>query len=230
VGVWGRVIDGRVLVVDDDAAITESVAIVLRDQGCRVWQASGYTEALQAAVAHRPHVAVVDVGLGAGPDGFMLARRLLSIGTESIVFLTAHSDLNRRLEGFDVGADDFISKPFAMQELVARIGALLRRLGVAADRRWELGDLTLDEGTHDVVYCGQAVELTATQFALLKELARHSPRVVAKARLLATVWDYDAGSDANLIEVHMSALRRKLEDHGPRVIQTVRGAGYRLAP
>jgi DNA-binding response OmpR family regulator len=144
-----------------------------------------------------------------------------------VLFLTAADAVEDRLAGFSAGADDYLIKPFSMAELLARTQALLRRTGRLSSSTWQLGDLVVDDGARSVARDGVLLELTRTEYDLLAALVRHVGRVLSKTQLLTAVWGFDA-YDTNLVEVHMSALRRKLEATGPRCIQTVRGAGYVL--
>ncbi len=179
----------------------------------------------------RPDLAILDVRLPPGtPNGFDLGRLLRRRSDAPLLFLTAADQIEDRLEGFDVGADDYVVKgDFNMAELLARVRALLRRAGRLASGTTEIGDLELDEGSRTVVRGGAKVDLTRTEFDLLAVLARNPDRVFSKVELLSRVWGFDH-YDLNLVEVHMSALRHKLEAHGPRLIHTRRGAGYVFQP
>jgi len=172
-----------------------------------------------------PDIALLDVHLGSGPSGLAVARRLRAVGDIPIVFLTAADALDDRLAGFDAGAEDYVTKPFAMAELLARVRALLRRTGAASNDVWRVGDLVVDEAAHQVRRGDSELVLTKVEFDLLVALGRNAGRVLSKGQLLADVWGF-ADYDPNVVEVAMSGLRRKLESHGPRLVQTVRGVGY----
>ncbi|GGI06101.1 response regulator transcription factor [Egicoccus halophilus] len=217
----------RLLVVEDDDAIREVVSTTLRLEGYAVEALADGLTAHQAARAFRPDLAILDVRLPNGPSGLSVARLLREGSDLPILFLTAADSVDDRLAGFDAGGDDYLVKPFVMAELLARVNALLRRSGRLVSQTWQVGDLVVDEERRSVHRAGAAVALTTKEFDLLVALARHPDRVLSKVQLLASLWGFDA-VDGNLVEVHVSSLRRKLEQHGPRVIQTVRGAGYRL--
>lgn len=220
--------DPRVLLVEDDPAVREAVAVALRGDGYVV-EAAPHGSGLIDLLAFRPDLAVLDIRLPEGPDGLRLARRIRAEHDLPIIFLTALGELETRLAGFDAGGDDYLTKPFSMAELLARVRALLRRSGRLRSASIQVDDLVVDVSGRTVTLGGRAVELTHTEFEVLVVLAQRRGEVVSKDRLLSLVWDFDA-YDSNLVEVHVSALRRKLEAHGPRMIHTVRGAGYVLRP
>jgi DNA-binding response OmpR family regulator len=217
----------RVLVVEDETAIRTTLEVALRGEGYEVRaEADGLT--LRDVVdGFRPDLAVLDVRLPVGPDGYSMAKTLRTSSDLPLLFLTAADAVEDRLAGFDAGADDYLIKPFSMAEFLARTQALLRRAGRLTSSAWQVGDLVVDDGARSVSRTGVQLELTRTEYDLLSMLAQHVGRVLSKTQLLTSVWGFDA-YDANLVEVHMSALRRKLETRGPRLIHTVRGAGYVL--
>ncbi|MBW3657044.1 MAG: response regulator transcription factor [Actinobacteria bacterium] len=217
----------RILVVEDDRTLRDAIASALRQEGYTVRSTSRSSRAADLAGSFRPDLAVLDIRFPDGPDGFDVARDLRGSSDAPIVFVTAAETLQDRLTGFDVGGDDYLVKPFAMPELLARVRVLLWRTGRASSRSLQLGDLVVDEDARTVVRGGTPVELTPTEFDLLVAFARRPGVVLSKERLLALVWDF-ASYDGNLVEVYVSTLRRKLEEHGPRVLHTVRGAGYVL--
>ena len=215
----------RVLLVEDDLLIRSSLDVALRRQGYKVRAEVDGTALHQALDAFLPDLAVLDVRLPRGPDGYQLAMVLRRRSSLPILLLTAADAVADRLAGFTAGADDYLVKPFAMDELLARVQALLRRSGRLVSASWQIGDLVVDPGARTVRQGGRPIELTATEFDLLAVLVLHVGRVMSKPQLLTAVWGFDA-YDTNLVEVHVSALRRKLEARGPRLVQTVRGAGY----
>lgn len=207
----------------------EALHAALRGDGYEVEAAADGAVVPDLLDRFRPDLAVLDIRLPDGPDGFAVARRIRTSSDIPILFLSALGELDSRLEGFDAGGDDYVVKPFSMAELLARVRALLRLAGRLSSPVWELGDVMVDEGARQVVRTGEEIELTRTEFDLLSALGRTPGQVVSKERLLSLVWGFGL-YDANLVEVHVSALRRKLEEHGPRIIHTVRGAGYVLRP
>jgi two-component system, OmpR family, response regulator len=217
----------RILVVEDDPTLRDSLAVTLRAEGYEIETAESGAAALVSFDAFRPDLALLDVRLPAGPDGLDLARELRARGDVPVLFLSALGELQDRVAGFEAGGDDYLTKPFSTSELLLRIQALLRRSGRLEARAWQVGDLVVDEAARTAVRDGVAVELTRTEFDLLVALGRNLGTVVSKSRLLALVWGFET-YDENLVEVHISALRRKLEAAGPRLVQTVRGVGYVL--
>src|SRR3982750_1572516 len=220
----------RILVVDDEPNIVDVVSMALRFQGFTVETAPNGTEALSKVTSFRPHLIVLDVML---PDmeGFDVARRLgAQHARVPIIFLTARDDTDDKVRGLSLGGDDYVTKPFSPEELVARIRSILRRSGLAeADSsRLVFEDLELDEDAHEVMRGGSHVDLTATEYRLLRYLMLNPRRVLTRSQLLEHVWDYDFGGDARVLETYVSYLRRQLDVHGPPLIHTVRGVGYAL--
>jgi two-component system OmpR family response regulator len=220
----------RVLVVDDEPNIVDVIAMALRYQGFEVASAGTGNEALAQVREFRPHLMVLDVML---PDmeGFDVARRLgADRARVPIVFLTARDATDDRVRGLTVGGDDYMTKPFSLEELVARIRTILRRTGVAEPEssRLVFEDLELDEDAREVTRGGAFIDLTATEYRLLRYLMLNPRRVLTRAQLLEHVWSYDFGGDARVLETYISYLRKKLDAHGPPLIQTVRGVGYAL--
>ncbi len=217
----------RVLVVEDDVTVRDALGAALRAEGYVVEAVADGSDFERDLRRFRPDLVVLDVRLPTGPDGFALGRRLRAESDVPLVFLTAADELDDRLKGFTAGADDYLTKPFSVAELLARVRALLRRAGRLSSPTWQVGDLTVDEGARTVRRSDHAIKLTRTEFDVLAELGRRRGRAVSKDQLLSAVWQFDS-YDPNLVEVHVSALRRKLEDHGDRLIHTVRGVGYVL--
>ena len=215
--------------VEDDRPIRSSLEVALRSEGYEVEAQPDARRIHEAAERFRPDLAILDVHLPGGPDGYGAARVLRSSSDIPILFLTAADGIEDRLAGFEAGGDDYLAKPFSMAELLARTRALLRRAGRLSSATRQVGDLVIDEGARTVVRSGTVLDLTRTEYDLLCVLAQHPGQVLSKVQLLTQVWGFDA-YDVNLVEVHMSSLRRKLEARGPRLIQTVRGVGYVLRP
>lgn len=217
----------KVLVVEDDESIRSSLRTALDVAGYDVQELSDGSGVSALAAQFRPDLAILDVRLPRGPSGFELARTLRSTDDLPILLLTAADALDDRLTGFASGADDYMVKPFAMAELLVRVAALLRRAGRLSSTTWTFADLVIDDGAHTVKRNGVLVDLTRIEYDLLVVLARRHGRVFSKLQLLIQVWGFDA-YDPNIVEVHISALRRKLEAHGPRLVHTIRGVGYVL--
>jgi two-component system OmpR family response regulator len=217
----------RVLFVEDELAIRDAIAVALERDGYLVHAVADGHGVELALERFRPDLAILDVMLPGGRDGFSLASALRRASDLPILFLTARDAPPARLRGFQVGADDYVTKPVFIEELLARVRALLRRAGRLCSPVLEVGDLLIDQDAAAVTRAGAPVELTRTEFALLCYLARNRGRVLSKLQILTQVWGYD-DYDPNLVEVNISALRRKLEQHGARLIHTVRGHGYVL--
>jgi two-component system, OmpR family, response regulator len=220
----------RVLVVDDEPNLVEVLAMALRFQEFSVETAGTGREALAAVSRFKPHLMVLDVML---PDmeGFDVADRLGAQRTGvPIIFLTARDATEDKLRGLTGGGDDYMAKPFSLEELIARIRTILRRTGQASAESGHLvfEDLELDEESREVTRAGAAIELTATEYRLLRYLMLNPRRVMTRAQLLDHVWSYDFGGDGRVLETYISYLRKKLDAHGPSLIRTVRGVGYAL--
>ncbi|NMP21778.1 response regulator transcription factor [Sulfobacillus harzensis] len=217
----------RLLVVDDEESIRDLLAIGLGHRGFEVKTAANAAEALEIVSTFAPHAAIVDVMMP-GEDGFQLTRRLRQDPNLYIVMLTARDAVSDRVQGLDDGADDYVVKPFDFDELVARINAGLRRIQKDAPPLWTFQEVTMDDVSHRVTVAGEAVQLTAKEYELLRYLLLNPGRVLSKTQILQHVWGYDFPGDDNLVEVHISSLRDKIGDRQKTVIQTVRGFGYRL--
>ena len=222
----------RLVVVEDDDSIRELLGAGLRFASYNVTTAANGTDALAVITDQRPDLVVLDVNLP-DVDGFEICRRLRSAGDDvPVIFLTARRDVDDLREGFADGGDDYLTKPFSLDELTFRIEAVLRRTGtrtgnLAAHRRLTCGHVALDEPTHRAWSDGTEVALTPTEFRLLRYLLVNLDLVLSRAQILEHVWSYDFDGDWQIIETYISSLRRKLEDGGlPRIIHTVRGIGY----
>jgi two-component system OmpR family response regulator len=223
--------EARLLVVDDEPNIIELLSASLRYAGFEVATATDGTAALQTARAFRPDLLVLDVMMPQ-MDGFELVRRLRSEGTRTpVLFLTARDATEDKVTGLTLGGDDYVTKPFSLEELVARIRAVLRRTSgavAASGHRLAFADLELDDESHEVWKDGRPVSLSPTEFKLLRYFLSNPGRVLSKAQILDHVWNYDFGGDANVVESYVSYLRRKIDTTEPRLLQTLRGVGYVL--
>ena len=222
--------DVRVLVVDDEPGILDVVSMALRHQGFGVQTAATGKDALDLVRRWHPHVMVLDVML---PDmeGFEVARRLAAEhAAVPIVFLSARDATVDKVRGLTTGGDDYVTKPFSLEELIARLRNILRRAGVVNEGsgRLRVADLELDEDTFEVTRNGRLIELTATEFRLLRYMMLNPRRVLTRAQLLDHVWSYDFGGDARVLETYISYLRKKIDADGPPLLHTVRGVGYTL--
>jgi two-component system OmpR family response regulator len=220
----------RVLVVDDEPNIAELVATALRYEGFDVATAADGAQALAKVRAFAPDLVVLDVML---PDtnGFELQARIRADGQRMpVLFLTARDAVEDRVRGLTLGADDYMTKPFSLEELVARVHAILRRTAGAVDasHRLTFSDLELDDETHEVRRAGRRVNLSPTEFSLLRYLLLNSRKVLSKAQILDHVWQYDFGGDGRIVETYISYLRKKIDAGGPPLIHTLRGVGYSL--
>ncbi len=220
----------RILVVDDEPNIVEVITMALRFQGFTVEGAGSGREALAEVASFKPQLIVLDVML---PDmeGFEVAERLgAQRAGVPIIFLTARDATTDKIRGLTGGGDDYMTKPFSLEELVARIRTILRRTGQAPAEtsRLVFADLELDEESREVTRAGAPIELTATEYRLLRYLMLNPRRVMTRAQLLDHVWNYDFGGDGRVLETYISYLRKKLDAHGPPLIRTVRGVGYAL--
>jgi len=219
----------RVLVVDDEANISYLVAAALRVEGFETLSAATGREAIDLVSSFRPDVVVLDVMLP-DLDGLEVLRRLRSDGyRQPVIFLSARGETDDRVRGLTVGGDDYLVKPFAIEELVARVQALLRRSGLAGpESRLRYADLELDDDAHVVVRSGRVISLSPTEYKLLRYLMANASRVLSRSQILDHVWEYDYGGEGSVVDTFISYLRKKIDAEGPPLIQTVRGVGYSL--
>jgi two-component system OmpR family response regulator len=219
----------RLLVVDDEATILELLSGSLRLAGFEVMTAASGTEAVRAAASGRPDLVLLDVMMPDG-DGFEALRRMRSGGAEvPVIFLTARDQVSDRVRGFAVGGDDYVTKPFSLEELLGRIRAVLKRTRAdAPGSRLRVADLELDEDVHEVRRAGAVIALTPTEYRLLRFLMMNAGRVVSKDQILDQVWGHGPARDGNVVEPCLSYLRRKVDQGQPKLIHTVRGFGYVL--
>ena len=224
----------RAVVVDDEDSLTDLLGMALRYEGWDVRLASDGQKALKVIREFKPDVVVLDVMLP-DIDGLTVLSRLRANGDQTpILFLTAKDAVDDRVAGLTVGGDDYVTKPFSLEELVARLRALIRRssltLSAAPESRLQVGDLVLDEESYEVSRGDTMIELTATEFELLRFLMRNPRRVLSRAQILDRVWSYDFGGRSSVVEIYISYLRKKVDSLGPSMIHTVRGFGYVLKP
>lgn len=221
----------RVLAVDDEASLTELLSMAMRYEGWQVSTAGSGSEAVRVAREIRPDAIVLDIMLP-DFDGLEVMRRIRAEDPNiPVIFLTAKDAVTDRIGGLTAGGDDYVTKPFSLEELIARLRALLRRAGAGAhrsDSALVVGDLVLDEESHEVYRGDEEIHLTATEFELLRYLMRNPRRVLSKAQILDRVWNYDFGGQANVVELYISYLRKKIDADRPAMIHTMRGAGYVL--
>ena len=220
----------RVLVVDDEPSIVDAVATSLRYEGFDVEEAATGRAALASAQNDPPDMIVLDVMLP-DLDGIEVTRRLRADGIRSpVLFLTARDAIEDKVAGLTVGGDDYVTKPFSLAEIVARTHAILRRAGAIPDQdnRLRFADIEMDEDSHEVWRADQPIQLTATEFSLLRFFLLNPRRVLSKTQILDHVWHYDFGGDANIVETYVSYLRKKLDAFGPPIIHTIRLVGYAL--
>jgi DNA-binding response OmpR family regulator len=219
----------RVLVVDDEEIIVEMLTMGLNYEGFEVSVARTGFEALEQARSARPDIVVLDVMLP-GIDGVEVCRRLRAAGDVGILMLTARGEVEDRVMGLDSGADDYLVKPFTFRELLARVGAILRRKGVNLQQALRVGDLVLDRQTRRVTRGVRPIELTPREFDMLELFLSHPRQVFSREVILNRVWGYDYFGDTNVIDVHIRHLREKLDDENRDLIRSVRGVGYSLEP
>ena len=223
----------NVLVVDDEAVLAEMVSMALRYEGWNIATAGDGAAALESARSQRPDVVVLDVML---PDmsGLDVLRKLREQNPQlPVLLLTAKDAVEDRIAGLTAGGDDYVTKPFSLEEVVLRLRALLRRTGVTTEdsgAQLVVGDLVLNEDSHEVTRAGESISLTSTEFELLRFMMRNSKRVLSKAQILDRVWSYDFGGRSNIVELYISYLRKKIDNGRDPMIHTLRGAGYVLKP
>ncbi|MEV8023576.1 response regulator transcription factor [Microbacterium sp. NPDC080220] len=221
----------RVLVVDDEQMLTDLLSMALRMEGWEVRTAGSGFDALTAAREFAPDAMVLDIMMP-DLDGMSVLQRLRQGGDDvPVLFLTAKDSVSDRVAGLTAGGDDYVTKPFSLEEVVARLRGLMRRAGAsagAADPILRVGDLTLNEDSHEVFRGDDEIELTATEFELLRYLMRNQRRVLSKAQILDRVWNYDFGGRSSVVELYISYLRKKIDAGKEPLIHTVRGVGYMI--
>jgi two-component system, OmpR family, response regulator len=224
----------RVLVVDDEPHIAEIVCMALKLEGFEVASANSGLKAVESAKTFRPDALVLDIMLP-DIDGLEVMRRVRAVSADvPVLFLTAKDSVEDRVAGLTAGGDDYVTKPFSLEEIVARLRSILRRTGVQVsydeDSVLRVGDLTLNEDSYEVARAGEQINLTATEFELLRYLMRNPKRVLTKAQILDRVWNYDFGGQASIVDLYISYLRKKIDSGRPAMIHTQRGVGFVLKP
>ncbi|MDX2728954.1 MULTISPECIES: response regulator transcription factor [Streptomyces] len=223
----------RVLVVDDEAPLAELLSMALRYEGWEVRSAGDGASAVRMARDFRPDAVILDVMLPDTDGLSVLGRLRRDLSEVPVLFLTARDSVEDRIAGLTAGGDDYVTKPFSLEEVVARLRGLIRRSGTATVRSEStlvVGDLVLDEDSHEVSRGTASIHLTATEFELLRFLMRNPRRVLSKAQILDRVWNYDFGGQANVVELYISYLRKKIDAGRTPMIHTRRGAGYLIKP
>ncbi|MBO0855249.1 MAG: response regulator transcription factor [Nocardia sp.] len=225
-----RTPEARILVVDDEPMIVELLSVSLRYQGFEVATAANGAEGLDRSKQFRPDALIVDVMMP-GMDGFGLLRRLRADGIDApVLFLTARDEIEDKITGLTLGADDYVTKPFSLEEVVARLRVILRRSGHVVEEtessRIRFEDIELDDDTHEVWKAGEPVALSPTEFTLLRYFMVNAGTVLSKPRILDHVWRYDFGGEVGVVETYVSYLRKKVDTGPDRLIHTLRGVGY----
>jgi two-component system OmpR family response regulator len=223
-------VTGRhLLIVDDEENLRSMLAAALRHHGFTISMAGDGLEALRMIADARPDLVVLDVMMPE-LDGFEVCRRLRADGDRTpVVFLTARDDTDDKVRGLTLGGDDYLQKPFSLDELVARVEAVLRRTSDGSSAaRFEVADLWMDDDAHRVVRAGAEIQLSPTEYNLLRYLLINTGRVLSKAQILDHVWKYDFGGDAGVVETYIGYLRRKIDNSDPKLLHTIRGVGYTL--
>lgn len=224
----------KVMVIEDEPLLSELLTMALKAEGWQVVTASHGVDALSLAKRERPDVAIVDVMIP-GIDGVEVVRRMRARGDDTLVlFLTAKDALDDKIAGLSAGGDDYVTKPFSLEEVMLRVrGMIARRVepkGDPGEQLLKVGDLELDPRTYEAARAGTLIELTATEFALLQYLMENPRHVLSKAQILDRVWGYDFGGNANVVEIYISYLRKKIDALGPPMIHTLRSVGYSIRP
>lgn len=219
----------HLLIVDDEENLRSMLAAALRHHGFTITSAADGREALRLVAEERPDLVVLDVMMPE-LDGFEVCRRLRADGDRTpVVFLTARDDTDDKVRGLTLGGDDYLQKPFSLDELVARVEAVLRRTSDGSSAvRFEVADLSMDDDAHRVIRGGREVSLSPTEYNLLRYLLVNNGRVLSKAQILDHVWKYDFGGDAGVVETYIGYLRRKIDASEPKLLHTIRGVGYTL--
>lgn len=216
-----------ILVVDDEKSIVDFIRMGLEAEGYNVYSALDGNEAIEIAQKVNPHIVILDIMLP-GMDGYEVCSRLKKCIKTSIIMLTARDDVDDKVRGLDLGADDYMAKPFSFKELLARINARVRNNFPELNNVMQIGNFAIDDGAHEITYCNKVLELPPTQYNLLKYLLINNGIVLSKSLILEKVWGYDFNGEENIVEVYIRYLRDKIEDREYNIIKTVRGVGYKM--
>lgn len=217
----------NILVVDDEKSIVDFIKMGLELEGYTVFSAYDGNEAIEMAKKVNPNIIILDIMLP-GIDGYEVCSRIKSIMKTSIIMLTAMDEVDDKVKGLDIGADDYMAKPFSFKELLARINARIRSDFPEMEDKIIIGDFTIDDKAHEISYLGEILELPPTQYNLLRFLLINNGRVLSKALILEKVWGYDFNGEENIVEVYIRYLRDKINDKDHKIIKTVRGVGYKV--
>ncbi|WP_160679065.1 response regulator transcription factor [Clostridium sp. C8-1-8] len=217
----------NILVVDDEVSIINFIKMGLEAEGYKVYEAYDGNEAIDLAQKINPHIVILDVMLP-GMDGYEVCTRIKKIVKTSIIMLTAKDEVDDLVKGLDLGADDYMSKPFSFKELLARINARVRNSFPELSEVINIGDFKVDDGAHEITYNNKLLDLPPTQYNLLRFLLVNNGLVLSKSQILEKVWGYDFNGDENIVEVYIRYLRDKIEDKEHNIIKTVRGVGYKV--
>lgn len=216
-----------ILIVDDEKSIVDFIKMGLEAEGYSVYSAYDGNEAMELATKINPHIVILDIMLP-GMDGYEVCSRLKKSVRTSIIMLTARDDVDDKVRGLDIGADDYMAKPFSFKELLARINARVRNSFPEMNDVIHIGDFTVDDGAHEIKYCDKILDLPPTQYNLLRFLLINNGMVLSKALILEKVWGYDFNGEENIVEVYIRYLRDKIDDKEHSIIKTVRGVGYKV--
>lgn len=217
----------KILVVDDEKSIVDFIKMGLEVEGYNVYSALDGTEAVELAKIINPHIVILDIMLP-GMNGYEVCSRLKKSIKTSIIMLTARDDVDDKVKGLDIGADDYMAKPFSFKELLARINARVRNSFPELSDVNHIGDFSIDDGAHEITYCGKILDLPPTQYNLLRFLLMNNGMALSKSLILEKVWGYDFNGEDNIVEVYIRYLRDKIEDKDHNIIKTVRGVGYKV--
>lgn len=216
-----------ILIVDDEKSIVDFIKMGLEAEGYSVYSAYDGNEAMELATKINPHIVILDIMLP-GIDGYEVCSRIKKCIKTSIIMLTARDDVDDKVRGLDIGADDYMAKPFSFKELLARINARVRNSFPEMNDVIHIGDFTVDDGAHEIKYCDKILDLPPTQYNLLRFLLINNGMVLSKALILEKVWGYDFNGEENIVEVYIRYLRDKIDDKEHSIIKTVRGVGYKV--